>query len=89
MTEKPIKAVMSPKRKAPDATTYSGRFAIRLRTLREKAKLTISEVAEALEASPNTIYSWESGTRAPNVADFPQVAEVLKLKKTKDLFPNE
>jgi len=80
---------MSPARKEPDTSTYSGRFAVRLRNLREKAGYTIEGLAEALEASPSTIYSWESGTRAPNVADFPIVAEILKLKKTRDLFPNE
>ena len=84
----PKKTDMKP-RKEVDTSTYTGRFAVRLKTLREKAGYTVEEFAEALEVSLNTIYSWECGTNSPNVANFPKIAEVLKLKKTRDLFPNE
>ena len=76
-------------RKTIDTSTYEGRFAARLKELREKAKLTPEQVAEALGMNLSSIYHWESGTRAPNIGDLPAVAKVLKLKKTKDLLPNE
>jgi DNA-binding XRE family transcriptional regulator len=34
-------------------------FAVRLRMLREKAGLSIEELAEMLEVKPITIYTWE------------------------------
>jgi len=76
-------------RKEVTPDTYSARFALRLKELREKAKLTPEQVAEALGMNLSSIYHWESGTRAPNIADLPAVAKALKLKKTKDLLPNE
>jgi len=80
---------MSPARKEPDTGTYSGRFAVRLRKLREKAGLTPQEVADALGVDLSAVYHWESGRSAPTIANLPNIAEVLKLKKTRDLFPNE
>jgi len=68
---------MSPARKEPDKTTYVGRFAIRLRKLREDAGLSIEEVAAALGVSPNTIYYWEAAKRQPQIAQLPEIAGVL------------
>ena len=56
---------MNPTRKPPNTDTYSGRFATRLRKLREKAGLTLQEVAEALGISYKTVYSWEAGHTEP------------------------
>ena len=82
------KTAMVPK-KTPDASTYSGRFAARLYALRKKAGLSAEQVAEELGLSPMAIYYWETGRRQPKISDLPKIAEVLKLKKIKDLYPNE
>ncbi len=81
--------MMTPARKEPDKKTYSGRFAIRLRTLREKAGLTVEDVATAMGVSATAVYHWESSARVPPLESFPAFAEIFKLKKTKDLMPNE
>lgn len=47
---------MTPKRKEPDLSTYAGRFAARLRTLREKAGLTVEQVASTLGVSYRAVY---------------------------------
>jgi len=83
------KTMMTPARKEPDASTYAGRFAIRLKQLREKTKMTPQELAEKLGVTATTIYSWESTHRSPHITDFQRLAEALNLKKVKDLFPNE
>ncbi len=80
---------MSPARKEPDASTYAGRFAIRLRQLREKAKLTHEQVADQLGLSTVTVYQWESGISSPKIPMFPNIAKIYNLKKAKDLLPNE
>ena len=68
---------MSPARKEPDETTYSGRFAIRLRKLREEAGLSVIEVADAMNVTPTTIYDWESTKSQPSISQLPQIAGVL------------
>ena len=72
-----------------DTTTYSGRFAARLKELREKAKLTPEQVAEKIGVTPTAIYHWESGRMVPALEKFPKISAAYKLKKTKDLMPNE
>lgn len=80
---------MAPARKEPDKTTYSGRFAVRLRMLREKAGLTAQEVGDLAGVSYKTVYAWEASTNAPHVSAYPILAEIYKLKKVRDLLPNE
>lgn len=83
-------AIMTPRpSKKVDTSTYTGRFAARLKELREKAGLTPEQFAEQLAVSDQAIYYWESGLRQPKISDLPKIASVLKLKKTRDLLPNE
>jgi transcriptional regulator with XRE-family HTH domain len=70
-------------------STYEGRFAIRLKELREKAKLTAEQAAERMGITEKTVFHWEAGRSSPHVSEFPKIAAVYKLKKTKDIFPNE
>ncbi len=79
--------MMTPARKPPDTSTYSGRFAVRLRMLREKAGLTPEQVAEALDVSPNAVYRWESDLNFPRISLFPKLAELYGISKTRDLLP--
>lgn len=80
---------MSPAKKELDLSTYQARFAARLRELRTKAGLSQVELAAALEVAQNTVSQWETGNHSPTVGIFPALARALKLKKTKDLLPNE
>ena len=80
---------MSPARKEPDTGTYSGRFAVRLRKLREKAGLSPQEVADAMGVCLAAVYDWESQRNFPKIVNFPQLAELYGLRKSKDLLPNE
>ncbi len=78
---------MVPARKEPDKTTYSGRFAIRLRALREKAGLTPEQVAEAVGVTKDTIYNWEASHTFPKPDQLPNMAATLGLKNVRTLFP--
>jgi transcriptional regulator with XRE-family HTH domain len=85
----PIKTMTPRKRKEVDTSTYAGRFAVRLKTLREKTKMTAQEAAGRIGVSLVTFYDWEGGRKIPNLARFPRISEIYKLRKVKDLLPNE
>jgi transcriptional regulator with XRE-family HTH domain len=72
-----------------DTSTYTGRFAERLRMLREKKGLSVEEVAESLGVTQQTVYTWEDGSRVLPPQKFQEVALLYKLKKVKDLLPDE
>ena len=74
-------------RKEVDTTAYSGRFSVHLRTLREKAGLTVEEVAASMDVTIGTIYFWEKAMSFPKVDQLPPLARVLKLKDVRSLFP--
>ena len=76
-------------RKEVSLDTYEGRFAARLKMLREKAKLTPEQVAKELGVSVVAIYHWEAANRTPPLAAFPKFARLYRLKKIGDLLPNE
>ena len=76
-------------RKEIDLSTYEGRFAARLKELREKAKLSPEQVAAALGVKLRIIYCYEDGTHAPHVSTYPALAELYKLKKINSLLPEK
>ncbi len=76
-------------RKEIDMTTYTGRFAARLKMLREKAGLSVEELAESLGVTDQCIYDWEAARRQPKISDLPQISHAIGMKKAKDLLPNE
>ena len=72
---------MSPRlRKEIDTSTYTGRFAARLKALREKAGMSVEEVAEKTGIPFQTLYRWESGDRCPVNEQILQVANALNIK---------
>lgn len=88
---------MSPAPKQPDQSTYSGRFAARLRQLREKAGLSVEEVVALVtrhndsgRSSPAvpSYYKWEQGSTSPHIDLIPVIARALKLKP-RDLLPEK
>ena len=74
------------RRKEVDTSTYEGRFAARLKELREKAKLTVEELAEKSGIPDKTLYSWEAATHMPTVVKLPELARALKVK-IRNLLP--
>ncbi len=62
-------------RKPIDTSTYEGRFAARLKMLREKAGLSVDELAEKSGIPSLTLYRWERAERNPPFNDLPQLAE--------------
>ena len=76
-------------RKEIDLSTYEGRFAARLKELREKRKLSADELAEMLGVTINTVYHWEKAHSFPKCEQLPLLAEALKLKGVRLLFPEK
>lgn len=77
---------MNPARKEPDVSTYSGRCARRLRELRERAGLTVEQVAEALGVSYRAVYHWERGTNEPKLDYLPELARLYGLKSPRSVL---
>ena len=72
--------MMGPKRIEPNRETYSGRCAIRLRKLRERAGLTIPAAAEKIGVSTKQLYNWESSTYEPKLDVLPAMAKAYGIK---------
>ena len=68
---------MARPRKPVDTSTYTGRFAVRLKMLREKAGLTVEELAEASGIPTRTLWNWESDTKIAGIDRLPQLAPAL------------
>jgi len=82
---------MTPKRKEPDQSTYAGRFAARLRALREKKGLTVEEMVDLMQhhgfrLSVMGYYTWERATRQINLNAIPAIAKALGVS-IRVLFP--
>ena len=75
-------------RKPVDTETYEGRFAVRLKQLREKKKLTVDELAEISGIPKKSIYNWESTMRSPSIGNLPLLAKALGVK-ARTLLPDE
>ena len=79
---------MARPRKAVDVSTYEGRFAARLKQLREKAGLTVEQLAEKSGIPKNTLWNWEGAKRIPQIDQFPQLAKSLGIT-VRTLMPQE
>ena len=67
-------------RKEVTPDTYSARFALRLKELREKAGLTVDQLAEKSGIPRRTLFNWESATCEPTIGHLPQLAAALRIK---------
>jgi len=75
-----------------DESTYAGRFAARLRMLREKAGITGEQMAEEItnagyDCPKRTYYNWEAGTREPPLNSLPTIAKTLRVQ-VRTIFPS-
>lgn len=68
---------MGRRRKTVDQSTYSGRVAVRLRELRERAGKTVPEMALAVGVAELTWYRYESNERGIPFDMLPDVAAIL------------
>ncbi|MDZ4847799.1 MAG: helix-turn-helix transcriptional regulator [Pirellulaceae bacterium] len=73
---------MSPAAKPIDESTYSGRFAARLRMLREKTGMSGQQMAEAItdngfNTPTRTYYGWESRGRDAPLDSYPAIAKAM------------
>jgi transcriptional regulator with XRE-family HTH domain len=80
MPKKPKPPRMSRSRKEVDTSTFVGRFAVRLRSLWEKRKMTVEQLAEASGITAATIYDWEKARCNPGIERLPLLAEALQIK---------
>lgn len=76
-----------------DESTYSGRFAARLRMLRKDAGLTGPEMADRLTergfpCKQRSYYTWESGAAEPPLDAIPVIASIFGIKP-RSVFPVE
>jgi transcriptional regulator with XRE-family HTH domain len=75
---------MARQQKEPDTAQFSGRIAVRIRTMREAAGLSVEELAELISkagyvvAAP-TLYHWENGNRRPDLDAMPAIAKALRV----------
>ena len=70
-------------RKEVTPDSYSARFALRLKELREKAGLTVDQLSEKSGIPKRTLWAWESATRQPLIGQLPQLASSLRVKISK------
>ena len=78
--------------KPVDESTYAGRFAARLRKLRENAGLTGEEMADAItkagyKCPKRTYYDWEACESQPPMNALPFIAQALQIQ-IRTIFPN-
>lgn len=76
-------------KKTVDDSTYLGRFAVRLRMLREKAGKTVEQLAEEVGVPVRTYYNWEQGNAVPHLRLFPELAKAYGLKTSRAILPDE
>ena len=84
---------MSPARKEPDISTYSGRIAKRMQRLRLDAEKSVQEVIVSMEKNGYSIGEpayrhWENGTRPQHVNALPAIAKALGVK-LEELLPKK
>jgi transcriptional regulator with XRE-family HTH domain len=79
---------MARPRKEVSTDTYAGRFALRLKTLREDAGLTVAELSKKSGIPVNTLLDWESADRRPPIEKLPELAELLGVS-IRSLLPKK
>lgn len=80
-------------RNEPDLSTFEGRFAARLRQLRDRKKWLVDDVCNALaerghDIQPSTVFGWEGGRRQPKLTLLPVLAEIYGVS-IRSLLPPE
>lgn len=93
---KPHRTVRASKKAVPmagrqrsdvDESTYSGRLAVRVRTLREAKGLTVEELAKKAKINPKALYAYEQGVRKLSPDLYPKLAKALGCTSPDEFFP--
>jgi transcriptional regulator with XRE-family HTH domain len=79
---------MARPRKEVDTSTYAGRFAVQIKAIREKRKLSIKDVSEQSGIPVTTIYEWEQGSASPTLERLPVIAQVFGMTVNKIMPQN-
>lgn len=79
--------------KEADESSFLGRLASRLKTLREAAGLDPERASAAISkagyrVAASTIYRWEQGTTQPHLEAFPAIAKAYGASIRQVLPPN-
>ncbi len=86
---------MSPrprKRLDPKSTRFETRFAIRLRELLDKRKLSAAEFLDrvrsaGVDVTRESVNKWIAGYHVPRPQDMPAIGSVLGLRDYRQLLP--
>ena len=71
----------------PQHFSRSGhRFGKRLRQVREKAGLSVAELARKIKLSPQAVYKWERGDGRPRRPSLDALVEILQAPELESLF---
>ena len=71
----------------PQHFSRSGhRFGKRLRQVREKAGLSVAELARKIKLSPQAVYKWERGDGHPRRPSLDALVEILQAPELESLF---
>lgn len=75
------------RRTEPDQSTYSGRLAARVRSVRRRKGIEVKDMAERLGIAAATLYQYESGRREIPVSIAVAIGQICELKGDGDIFP--
>jgi hypothetical protein len=89
---KPEKDLSPRTPKEPDASTYNGRVAVRIRELRNKRGQAVDEFLQALEQQGLTVnrslaYAWENGSKLIHPNHYPAIAAALGCRSVRAFLP--
>ena len=71
-----------------DTATYSGKIAVRIRSLREAKDMTVHQLAEKVGVTWQAMYAYEQNTRTLPPDLYPKVAKALGCKSLEEFFPH-
>ena len=80
-----------------DGSSYGGRFALRLRMLRDHSKLSVDDIVNRMEKfhvgkkrvpGVQAYYGWEQGTACPHLELLPALAKALEIP-IRELLPEK
>jgi transcriptional regulator with XRE-family HTH domain len=72
----------------PDTSTYAGRFAVRLRGIRQSMPITYYELSQRLDIPVSDYLAWETGQETPPIEMITKIAKILDISVSA-LLPDE
>lgn len=77
-----------------DDSTYAGRLAVRIRSLRKSRGWTVDKLAKLItragyKVSTPNLYAWENGRIEPQLNAVPAITKAFRMDSIADLLPPE